>query len=363
MNSSSRVHNFSAGPCTLPVPVLEAVQNEMLNFENSGMSIIESSHRAPEYDSVHMSALSDFRSLAGVPDDFAILFLQGGASLQFTQIPLNLLSVDEKAGYLNTGTWGGKALSDAKLMCSAYEAWSGADSNFSRMPDASEIEVEEGSRFLHITTNETIGGIQLPKYPKIDFPMVADMSSDFLSRSIDWECFDLVYGGAQKNLGPSGLTIVVVREEIFERSSQVAGGYLDYQIHAKADSMANTPPMFPIYVMGKVLKWMIEAGGLPEFEKRAHERASVLYDTIDNSGGWYQCPVDTNSRSLMNIVFRLPNEDLEKKFITEASDFDLVNLKGHRSVGGVRASVYNALPLESAQSLADFMTSFQQQNG
>ena len=174
---------------------------------------------------------------------------------------------------------------------------------------------------------------------------------------------DSVYGGAQKNLGPSGLTIVVVREEIFERSNQVAGGYLDYQIHAKADSMANTPPMFPIYVMGKVLKWMIEAGGLPEFEKRAQERASLLYDTIDNSGGWYQCPVDANSRSLMNVVFRLPTEDLEKKFITEASGFDLVNLKGHRSVGGVRASVYNALPLESAQSLADFMTSFQEQNG
>ena len=362
MNNSSRVHNFSAGPCTLPLPVLESVENEMLNFGDSGMSIIESSHRAPEYDSVHMSALADFRSLAEVPDDFAILFLQGGASLQFTQVPMNLLNQNEKAGYLNTGTWGGKALSDAKSFCSAYEAWTGASENFSRMPQVDEIEIEEGSRFLHITTNETIGGIQLPDYPKVEIPMVADMSSDFLSRPIDWECFDLVYGGAQKNLGPSGLAIVIVREEIFERDSQVAGGYLNYQTHAKADSMANTPPMFPIYVMGKVLKWMIDAGGLPEFEKRSQERASLLYNAIDNSDGWYECPVDKSSRSLMNIVFRLPNEDLEKKFVTEAADFDLINLKGHRSVGGVRASVYNALPLESVQSLVDFMTQFKESN-
>ena len=362
MTTSTRVHNFCAGPCTLPVSVLEEVRDELLDFGGTGMSIVEASHRADAYDAVHMGALADFRELASVPDEFTVLFLQGGASLQFGQVPMNLLAPGETAGYVNTGAWGGKALSEARLVADVYEAWSGADDGFTRMPRADEVQVRDAARYVHLASNETIGGIRFPDFPELGLPLVADMSSDFLSRPIDWDRFDLVYGGAQKNLGPAGLAVVVVRTDLLGRSSRDLVSYLDYRTHASADSMANTPPMFPIYVMGKVLTWMKASGGLGEFERRAARRADLVYGAIDNSDGWYRSPVDEASRSHMNIVFRLPDDDLEKRFVAEAATAGMVNLKGHRSVGGIRASVYNAMPIESVETLVGFMVDFRSAN-
>ncbi len=362
MTTSTRVHNFCAGPCTLPVSILEEVRDELLDFGGTGMSIVEASHRADAYDAVHMGALADFRELASVPDEFTVLFLQGGASLQFGQVPMNLLAPGETAGYVDTGAWGGKALSEARLVADVYEAWSGADDGFTRMPRADEVQVRDAARYVHLASNETIGGIRFSNFPELGLPLVADMSSDFLSRPIDWDRFDLVYGGAQKNLGPAGLAVVVVRTDLLGRSSRDLVSYLDYRTHASADSMANTPPMFPIYVMGKVLTWMKASGGLGEFERRAARRADLVYGAIDNSDGWYRSPVDEASRSHMNIVFRLPDDDLEKRFMAEAATAGMVNLKGHRSVGGIRASVYNAMPIESVETLVGFMVDFRSAN-
>ena len=358
-----RVHNFSAGPCTLPLEVLEETQGEFLDFADNGMSIIEDSHRGPSYEKIHQNALSSFRRLTNLPDDFAVLFLQGGATLQFAQSAMNLLTKDEIAGYVNTGVWGQKSLEDASKVANVYEAWTGQESDFTKTPETGEISIQHDTKWLHITSNETIGGIRFEQFPDVDIPMVADMSSDFLSRSIDWDKFDLVYGGAQKNLGPAGLAIVIVRRESLGKHGRNLPTYLDYQFHDKNDSLGNTPPMFPIYVMGKVLDWMEENGGLTEFERRAEIRSSLIYEVIDNSDGWYSSPVATGSRSMMNIIFHLPDETLENKFIEEATALDLINLKGHRSVGGVRTSLYNAMPIESAEILSNFMKDFLESNG
>ena len=358
-----RVHNFSAGPCTLPLEVLEETQGEFLDFADNGMSIIEDSHRGPSYEKIHQNALSSFRRLTNLPDDFAVLFLQGGATLQFAQSAMNLLTKDEIAGYVNTGVWGQKSLEDASKVANVYEAWTGQESDFTKTPETGEISIQHDTKWLHITSNETIGGIRFEQFPDVDIPMVADMSSDFLSRSIDWGKFDLVYGGAQKNLGPAGLAIVIVRRESLGKHGRNLPTYLDYQFHDKNDSLGNTPPMFPIYVMGKVLDWMEENGGLTEFERRAEIRSSLIYEVIDNSDGWYSSPVATGSRSMMNIIFHLPDETLENKFIEEATALDLINLKGHRSVGGVRTSLYNAMPIESAEILSNFMKDFLESNG
>ena len=358
-----RVHNFSAGPCTLPLEVLEETQDEFLDFADNGMSIIEDSHRGPSYEKIHQNALSSFRRLTNLPDDFAVLFLQGGATLQFAQSAMNLLTEDEIAGYVNTGVWGQKSLEDASKVANVYEAWTGQESDFTKTPETGEISIQHDTKWLHITSNETIGGIRFEQFPDVDIPMVADMSSDFLSRSIDWDKFDLVYGGAQKNLGPAGLAIVIVRRESLGKHGRNLPTYLDYQFHDKNDSLGNTPPMFPIYVMGKVLDWMEENGGLTEFQKRAESRSSLIYEVIDNSDGWYSSPVATGSRSLMNIIFHLPDETLENKFIEEAIALDLINLKGHRSVGGVRTSLYNAMPIESVEILSNFMKDFLKSNG
>ncbi len=358
-----RVHNFSAGPCTLPLEVLEETQGEFLNFADIGMSIIEDSHRGPAYEKIHQNALSSFRRLTDLPDDFTVLFLQGGATLQFAQSAMNLLAENEMAGYVNTGVWGQKSLEDASRVANVYEAWSGQESGFTKTPDSNELNIQQDTKWLHITSNETIGGIRFEQFPDVDVPMVADMSSDFLSRNIDWEKFDLVYGGAQKNLGPAGLAIVVVRRESLGKHGRNLPTYLDYQFHDKNDSLGNTPPMFPIYVMGKVLDWMEKNGGLVEFERRADIRSGLIYEVIDKSDGWYSSPVATGSRSLMNIIFHLPDETLENRFIEEAADLDLINLKGHRSVGGVRTSLYNAMPVESVEILSSFMKDFLKSNG
>ena len=264
---------------------------------------------------------------------------------------------------MNTGVWGQKSLEDASRVANVYEAWSGKESGFTKTPDSNELNIQQDTKWLHITSNETIGGIRFEQFPDVDVPMVADMSSDFLSRNIDWEKFDLVYGGAQKNLGPAGLAIVVVRRESLGKHGRNLPTYLDYQFHDKNDSLGNTPPMFPIYVMGKVLDWMEKNGGLVEFERRADIRSGLIYEVIDKSDGWYSSPVATGSRSLMNIIFHLPDETLENRFIEEAADLDLINLKGHRSVGGVRTSLYNAMPVESVEILSSFMKDFLKSNG
>lgn len=360
---SKRVHNFCAGPCTLPLSVLEEARDEFVDYHGQGMSLIEMSHRAKAYDEVHQQALTDAMEVYGAPDDFGVMFIQGGATLQFAMVPLNLLGAGARAGYINSGTWGKGAITDARPHGDIYVAWDGTDCNFTRMPRPDEITIQPDTRYLHITSNETIGGIRIAEWPDVDVPLVADMSSDYMSRPIPWEKFDLVYGGAQKNLGPAGMSIVFIRRSILDGINKDLARYLRYDVHLEKDSLFNTPPVFAIYMVGKVLKWMKDKGGLKVIEQEAAQKAAMLYDSIDNSGGYYSSPVDSACRSHMNVVFRLPNEDLEKKFLAESERAGLVNLKGHRSVGGCRASIYNAMPVESVQVLADFMSEFRNANG
>jgi len=359
---TNRVYNFCAGPCTLPLEVLEQAQKEFVDYQGTGMSLIEMSHRAPEYDEVHKEAMALARELYHVPDDFAVLFLQGGATLQFSMVPMNLLKSGQKGAYVGSGAWASGAFKDAQKYGDVYLAWDGKDNGYTRMPTTDEIEIRPGTRYLHVTSNETIGGIRMTEWPEVDVPMVADMSSDYMSRPIPWEKFDLVYGGAQKNLGPAGAALVFVRKSALADANPEHGAYLRYQTHVDKDSLFNTPPVFTIYMIGKVLKWMKNKGGLEAIEAEAADKAQRLYDVIDNSGGWYTSPVAVDNRSHMNVVFRLPTEELESKFLKEADAAGLKNLKGHRSVGGCRASIYNAMPIEGVDALASFMKQFQKDN-
>ncbi len=359
---SKRVYNFGAGPCTLPLEVLEEAQAEFTNYNDSGMSIIEHSHRGKDYDAVHKEASKLAKEVFGAPEEFEVLFVQGGATLQFSMIPMNLLKDGEKAAYISCGQWSNKAIDDAAMYGDAYKAWDGKDSGYTRMPENNEIEIQDNTRYLHITTNETIGGIRTIEWPEVNVPLVADMSSDFMSRPIPWDKFDIIYGGVQKNLGPAGMAVVFIRKSILKDTNKNIGRYLRYDIHADKESMYNTPPVFPIYIMGKVMKWMKGLGGLKAIEQRAEEKAAVIYQAIDSSNGYYNCPVSKKHRSLMNIVFRLPSEELEAKFIKEATAAGFIGLKGHRSVGGCRASCYNALPTEAVIALKAFMEEFMKEN-
>lgn len=359
---TNRVYNFCAGPCTLPLEVLEEAQREFVDYKGAGMSLIEMSHRAPEYDAVHEEATALARELYKVPDDFAVLFLQGGATLQFSMVPMNLLKSGDKAAYIGSGAWASGAFADAQKYGDAYLAWDGKDNGYTRMPRTDELEIKPGTRYLHVTSNETIGGIRMVEWPEVSVPLIGDMSSDYMSRLIPWEKFDLVYGGVQKNLGPAGAALVFVRKSALSDANADIGTYLRYQTHVEKSSLFNTPPVFTIYMIGKMLRWMKDKGGVPAVEQEAAEKAAILYDTIDNSGGWYSCPVEPANRSHMNVVFRLPSEELEKKFVSEAEAGGMTNLKGHRSVGGCRASIYNAMPREGVQALASFMERFQKEN-
>ncbi|MEX0607712.1 MAG: 3-phosphoserine/phosphohydroxythreonine transaminase [Halofilum sp. (in: g-proteobacteria)] len=359
---SNRVYNFCAGPCTLPLEVLEEAQQEFVDYKGAGMSLLEMSHRAPEYDAVHNEATELARELYQVPDDFAVVFLQGGATLQFSMIPMNLLKSGEKAAYIGSGAWASSAFADAQKYGDAYLAWDGKETGYTRMPSTSELDIKAGTRYLHVTSNETIGGIRMVEWPEVDVPLIGDMSSDYMSRPIPWEKFDLVYGGVQKNLGPAGAALVFVRKSALADANTDMGAYLQYQTHVDKASLYNTPPVFTIYMIGKVLRWMKDKGGLAAIEREAAEKSAILYNTIDESGGWYSCPVEPTNRSHMNVVFRLPSEDLEKKFISETEAAGMTNLKGHRSVGGCRASIYNAMPKEGVEALAAFMQRFQKDN-
>ena len=358
----TRAHNFSAGPCTLPVEVLEALQAEMVDYQESGMSLIEMSHRGQHFDAVFEEAIALVREQYGVPNEFEILLLQGGATLQFSMVPMNLLGDGARAAYVNSGHWAKGAIADARYYGDVYVAWDGKADRYGRMPVTEELELLPNTRYLHITSNETIGGIRYFEWPEVEVPLVADMSSDYMTRPIPWSRFDLVYGGVQKNLGPAGLAMVIVRRSALDNASDQIGRYLRYSVQVDKSSMFNTPPVFAIYVLGKVLKWMKKKGGLEGIELEANRKASLLYNAIDGSNGYYDCPVTPAYRSVMNVVFRLPNEKLEEQFLREASAADLVNLKGHRTVGGCRASIYNAMPMESVVVLTQFMQDFCSRN-
>lgn len=358
-----RAYNFCAGPCALPLSVLEELSAELVDFHGTGMSLIEMSHRGPEYDRVHHDTLDRFRRLFAVPDDFSVLLLQGGATLQFAMVPMNASQVDDNIGYVVAGTWGKKAVADARVVrANTYEAWNGSGGDFRAMPAIADLNISENTRYLHVTSNETIGGIRMATFEDPGVRVVADMSSDYLSRPIPWTMFDVVYGGAQKNLGPAGLAVVFVRDSVMETAPKNPA-YLTYKTHADADSMANTPPVFPIWATGKVLAWMEDMGGVEVMQSRAAQRSGQLYSAIDSSGGFYTSPVNEADRSHMNIVFRLGSEDLEKRFLVEAKAENLMFLKGHRSVGGVRASIYNATPDESVEALTRFMAAFASRAG
>ena len=354
----TRVRNFCAGPCTLPTEVLAEVQEELLDFQGSGMSLIEMSHRSPEYDAVHEDALDRLRRALEVPEDFEVLFVQGGGLLQFAMLPMNLLPDGTPAGYVRSGAWGKAAYADAARVSAAYLAWDGQDAGFTRMPTAAEIEVRDGSRYVHVTSNETIEGIQLRELPDLGVPLVVDMSSDFLTRAVEWDRVDVVYGGVQKNLGPAGLAVVVVRRSVLDAGPAGLPTYLSLAGHAKAHSLANTPPMFSIYVMGKMLRWIEERGGLHGMTKRAEQRSRRIYDVIDGSDGFYTSPASTTDRSRTNVVFRMADPDLDTTFLADAGAAVSLEVHEPRSVGGMRASIYNAMPDEGVEELAGFMRDF-----
>lgn len=352
-----RVHNFGAGPCALPVEVLEEVRDEFPEYGDTGMTVLEMSHRSADYQAVHDEAMALARRVSGAPDDFAVLFLQGGATLQFTMVPLNLVAPDGTAGYVLSGSWGVKAHADAEALGRGYVAWTGEESGYTTMPRPDEVALRDGTRFLHVTSNETIGGIRMVELPATDVPLVADMSSDYLARPIEWERYDLVYGGVQKNLAPAGMALVFVRRSAIVDRPEI-GTYLQYVTHERTDSLANTPPMFQIYVMGKVLAHLESRGGVRGLEERTAAKANLVYDAIDSSDGFYRSPVDAGVRSHTNVVWRLPSEDLERQFVADATAADMIGLKGHRSVGGIRASLYAATELASVERLVDFMQDF-----
>ncbi len=358
------VYNFNAGPAILPRPVLEHAQQELLDYRGIGMSVLEISHRSKEYEAINAEAEVRFKRLLGLGNDYRVLFLQGGASLQFAMLPLNFLPAGATADYLLTGAWAEKAYEEASQIGRARAAASTREGGYRRMPRADEIRLSDAPAYVHITSNETIQGTQWHAWPDVgDRPLVADMSSDILSRPLEAQRFALIYAGAQKNLGPAGATVVLIRQDWLERASATAPTMLRYSTHAKNNSLYNTPPAFAIYLLNLTLGWIEENGGLPAMAERNRRKAQTVYNAVDASGGFYRGHAEPESRSLMNLTFRLPSEDLEKQFVAEASAAGLVGLAGHRSVGGIRASIYNAMGQDGCEVLAHFMGEFLRQNG
>ncbi len=349
-----RVCNFYSGPATLPAEVLQEVQSSIYNYRNLGLSLIETSHRSDEYQEVHQKAISRIRNLLKITESYEVLFLGGGATLQFSMLPMNFMTVSGIADYVDSGAWAQKAIADAQQYGTARVIWK--DPEQRSLPASESIESE--SDYLHITSNETINGVQWKTFPRCSAPLAADMSSDILSRPMDVEQFGIIYAGAQKNLGPAGVTIVIIRKDLLERCPSSLGAYLNYRTHAKAKSLYNTPPVFSIWVMSLVLAWIERSGGLAAMEKMNNEKADMIYSVMSNSDGFYRCPVDPLFRSTMNVVFTLRNTAHEPEFFSGAAERNLIGLKGHRSVGGMRASMYNAMPVEGAQALAEYMREF-----
>ncbi|MEE4380079.1 MAG: 3-phosphoserine/phosphohydroxythreonine transaminase [Candidatus Competibacteraceae bacterium] len=359
----SRPYNFSPGPATLPEAVLEQAQAELLNWRNSGMSVMEVSHRGKDFLAVAAQAEADLRELLAIPAKYKVLFLQGGASGQFAAIPLNLLRGKQQADYVNTGLWSKKAIAEAKKHCQVNVVASSEAGNFSTIPPRTEWQCDSAAAYLHYTPNETIGGVEFHQIPEVgDVPLVADMSSTILSRPLDVSKFGVIYAGAQKNLGPSGLTIVIVRDDLIGQAASGTPSVLDYKAQADNDSMLNTPPTFAWYLAGLVFQWVKDQGGLDEMARRNQRKAALLYETIDQSD-FYSNPIDPPCRSWMNVPFTLADDALDKTFLAEAKDAGLLNLAGHRSVGGMRASIYNAMPEAGVQALVDFMSDFAGRHG
>lgn len=360
-----RVFNFAAGPATLPLPVLEQARDEMLDWQGSGMSVMEVSHRSKAFVAVAAQAEADLRGLMGVPAGYRVLFLQGGASLQFAMLPMNLRPQGVSADYLVNGVWGQSAVKEAKKLGVTRVAATTESTNFDRLPTYTAADLDPKAAYLHFTSNETIHGSEwvTEPVPPAGVPLVCDMSSDFLSRPFDVTKYGLIYAGAQKNAGPSGVTVVIVRDDLLERVPSNLPAMLDYKLQADKGSMYNTPPTFTIYIVGLVFKWLLELGGLPAIAERNTLKANMVYETIDRSGGFYRPHARPEGRSKMNIPFRMETEELEAQFAKEAKKSGLIGLKGHRSVGGLRASIYNAVPVESVRVLVDFMQEFQRKNG
>ncbi len=356
-----RVYNFSPGPATLPYEVLQQASKDVVNFKNLGIGLIEVSHRSKEFMAVAENTSQLLRELMCIPENYKILFLQGGASSQFFMIPMNLLGDNKKASYLNTGTWAKKSIKEAKLFGEIDVAYSSEESNFNHVPTPYQYSVADDAEYLYFVSNNTIYGTQFKDMPVTDKMLVSDMSSDILSRKVDVSKFGLIFAGAQKNLGPSGVTIVIIREDLLDRVSENVPTMLQYKTHAEKNSMFNTPPTFCIYAVGEVLKWLKNQGGIDVMEKINQEKAALVYDAIDATD-YYRGHALPDSRSLMNISFNLPTAELEQKFIAEASDAGLSGLKGHRSIGGCRASIYNAFPRDGVIELVNFMKKFAQQN-
>ncbi len=361
---SPRIHNFGAGPGVLPEEVLRAAQEDVWDIGGSGIGIMEHSHRGKLFDRIIQEAEADCRTLAGIPEGYQVLFLQGGASLQFAMVPMNLLAAGQTADFLVTGVWSQKALKEAKGIGGAHVAVTGEPTGFTRIPDPSEIRHSAAPAYVHLTTNNTIYGTQWTAEPPVPagVPLIADTSSDMFSRPIDVSKYALIYAGAQKNLGPSGVALVIIRDDLVERGSAAIPLILQYRTHAKERSLYNTPSTFGIYMMGKVFKWVLDNGGLAGMQQRNEEKAALLYDTLDAST-FYRTAVDRGSRSRMNVVFRTASEELDGKFISAATKAGLDGLKGHRSAGGMRASIYNACPRSSVEALVQFMTEFERTNG
>jgi phosphoserine aminotransferase len=362
------IYNFSAGPAVLPKEVLLQAQAELPDWHGSGMSVMEMSHRGKEYMSIQAQAEADLRELMGIPTNYKVLFLQGGASQQFAMIPMNLLRGKTSADYVNTGEWSKKAISEAKKYGFVNVVATGADNNFSSIPAFDTWKRDPDAAYLHFTPNETIGGVEFNWLPPIDntpggVPLVADMSSNMLSRPVDVSKYGLIYGGAQKNIGPAGLTVVVIREDLIGQTVAGTPTMLDYKTHADNDSMYNTPPTYGIYIAGLVFQWLKKNGGIAAMEKTNIAKAKLLYTTIDASNGFYSCPVALSDRSRMNVPFTLKDANLDGDFLKQAEARGLLQLKGHRSVGGMRASIYNAMPLAGVQTLVDFMNEFAKKNG
>jgi phosphoserine aminotransferase len=358
----ARVHNFNPGPAVLPVEALEEAQKELVEYKSSGMSILEASHRGKDYEAVHQEAIANLGKLLSLTDDHAVLFLQGGASAQFAMIPMNLLGAGQTADYVHTGAWASKAIKEARIQGSVNLAADTSKESPARIPRPNELKLTPGAAYVHLTSNETIGGTQWKEFPETQSPLAADMSSDCLSRPLDMKRFGLVYAGAQKNLGPSGATLVILRKDLADRASEKVPIIFRYKTHLAENSLYNTPPCFSIYMLMLVTRWILGRGGLEAMARHNADKAGKIYAAIDASS-FYRGTAAKDSRSDMNVTFRLPSEDLERKFLDAASAQGMKGLKGHRSVGGIRASVYNAFPVAGVEALVSFMKDFEKGNG
>ena len=361
--TTDRIFNFSAGPATLPESVIHQAQNDLWNIDGSGIGVMEHSHRGKVIDRIFKEAEADCRAIAAIDDNYAVLFLQGGASTQFATIPMNYLGKDQTADYADTGVWTTKAIKEAKKFGSVNVCFDGSTCNYDHTPGHDELSISSSAAYFHYCTNNTIYGTRYNTSPRTNAPLIADTSSDMFSRPIDVSRHALIYAGAQKNLGPAGVALVIIRKDFMETGAADLPSMFDYRNHAAKGSMFNTPPVFGVYIMGRVFKWILEQGGLTELEHKNQIKAKLVYDAIDGSGGFYTGVSRPDCRSHMNIAFRCPTPELDAQFVAEALENKMSGLKGHRNAGGCRASIYNAFPHTGCQQLAEFMTEFAKKNG